>query len=213
MTEHEEIVTELEQMDEAAYRKWVAKKYDGNPTKAEMAEWLKWRRKAEARRPEAKRAWAAERERLRVAERERLRAARRASRALTWEIVTSWPWRETGGLLFLVIFFVGLFFVIGMSPFVRQPVPLPGVPVGSAQEIARFTRQAELMQTQPCGTSFRLYNLSLVGAADWYMSCPGCAESRADEILPMAILEEADRWSVNREITVTELLQRTRECP
>ena len=213
MTKHEQIVTELEQMDEAAYREWVAETLGRRPKRAEMAEWLKWRREAELRRPEAKRAWAAERERLRVAERERLRGARQASRALTWASVTSWPWRETGGLLFLVIFFVGLFFVIGMSPFVNQPVPLPGVPVGSAQEIARFRRQAELMQTQPCGTSFRLYDLSLVGAADWYMSCPGCAEIRADEILPMAILEQADRWSVNGAITVTELLQRTGECP
>lgn len=206
MTEREKTLTELGQMDEAAYRKWVAKKYGGKPTKEEMAEWLEWRREAVACLPEAKRAWAAEPERLRVAERKRLRKAR-------IQALTSWPWRETGGLLFLVIFFVGFFFVIGMSPFVRQPVPLPGVPVGSPQEIARFTRQAELMQTQPCGTSFVLYNLSLLGAADWYMSCPGCAEIRADEILPMAILEEADRWSVNREISVTELLQRTGECP
>lgn len=213
MTEREQIVTELEQMDEAAYREWVAEQFGRKPTKAEMGKWLKWRRKAETRRPEAKRAWAAQRKRLRVTERAGLRVARRASRALTWKTVTSWPWWPAVALLFLVIYFVGLFFVIGMSPFVNQPVPLPGVPVGSAQEIARFRRQAELMQTQPCGTSFRLYDLSLVGAADWYMSCPGCAEIRANEILPMAILEEADRRSVNREITVTELLQRTGECP
>ena len=211
MTKQEQIVTELEQMDEAAYREWVAETLGRRPKKAEMAEWLKWRREAELRRPEAKRAWAAERERLRVAERERLRVARQASRALTWASVTSWPWRETGGLLFLVIFVVGFFALLFNRP--MGDVTIPGVPVGSAQEIARFRRQAELMQTQPCGTSFRLYDLSLVGAADWYMSCPGCAEIRADEILPMAILEEADRWSVNGAITVTELLQRTGECP
>ena len=169
-----------------------------------MAEWLEWRREAVACLPEAKRAWAAEPERLRVAKRKRIRSAR-------IQALTSWPWWKAVALLFLVIYFVGL--SVWISTWPMGDVTLPGVPGGSAQEIARFTRQAELMQTQPCGTSFLLYNLSLVGAADWYMSCPGCAEIRADEILPMAILEEADRWSVNREITVTELLQRTGECP
>ena len=167
MTEREKTLTELGQMDEAAYRKWVAKKYGGKPTKEEMAEWLEWRREAVACLPEAKQAWAAERERLRV--------AGRTSRALTWEIVTSWPWRETGGLLFLVIFFVGLFVWISRQPvddvtIPGVPVEIPGVPLGSPQEIARFTRELESLDSVLLGDEVMSH---VVDECDFYLQHQG----------------------------------------
>ncbi len=156
MTEREKTLTELGQMDEAAYRKWVAKKYGGKPTKEEMAEWLEWRREAVACLPEAKRVWAAEPERLRVAERKRLRVAR-------IQALISWPWRETVGLFFFLIFAV-LFAWISMRSV--DDVTIPDVPLGSPQEIARSPRQQGSLDSSLLGYEVMRH---VVDECDFYL--------------------------------------------
>ena len=72
-----------------------------------------------------------------------------------------------------------------------------------------FSRQIEKLNKDACSTNLHLTK-NFIGS--WRISCPRCGEYSADRLFPKAILEAAEKYAVDRELSLTQLLRYMGEC-
>ena len=89
---------------------------------------------------------------------------------------------------------------------------LVAVPAMAQQDSGQKRLMAEFdkLETTPCRTDLVLQKLPFVG---WHVTCDKCGAVAADRLYPKAVIDLAERWSVNGKISFTELLRLTGECP
>lgn len=89
---------------------------------------------------------------------------------------------------------------------------LVSAPAMAQQDAGRQRLMAQLdkLKVAPCETDLVLQKLPLVG---WQVTCEQCGAIAADRLYPKAVIDLAERWSVNGKITYTALLRMVAKCP
>ena len=82
------------------------------------------------------------------------------------------------------------------------------------QRIAELEQQAleeclAQLSTAPCETTLRFEKTTWV----WGITCPLCATLPASQFFPKATLEQVERWAINGQLAMIDLLKIRGECP
>jgi len=82
--------------------------------------------------------------------------------------------------------------------------------VKAETDMDELMTEVERFGAQPCDTTLVFWKLAVGG---WHLTCPGCAAVPADRFFARALIERIDRWAVMGELSVSDLMRISGECP